>query len=124
MLRAGGAWCKPLTEWPPTRHVRPLSHRGSRTNPDLQHPSPHTALNAQPSPRHLYAAGHFARTLVWSFVDLALGFYLHVRLGLSAAHTGQLLAISLAYSSVLDLLLAALFYPPRATSIAWHCACS
>ncbi|WP_239530170.1 MFS transporter [Stenotrophomonas maltophilia] len=109
MLRARGAWCKPLAEWPPTRHVRPLSQRGSRTNPDLRHSSPHTALNAQPSPRHLYAAGHFARTLVWSFVDLALGFYLHVRLGLSAAHTGQLLAISLAYSSVLDLLLAALF---------------
>ncbi|HEL4111250.1 TPA: MFS transporter [Stenotrophomonas maltophilia] len=66
-------------------------------------------MNAQPSLRRLYAAGHFARTLVWSFVDLALGFYLHARLGLSAAHTGQLLAISLAYSSVLDLLLAAVF---------------
>jgi Na+/melibiose symporter-like transporter len=66
-------------------------------------------LNAQPSPRHLYAAGHFARTLVWSFVDLVLGYYLHTRLGLSAAHTGQLLAISLAYSSLLDLLLAAEF---------------
>jgi Na+/melibiose symporter-like transporter len=66
-------------------------------------------LNAQPSPRHLYAAGHFARTLVWSFVDLVLGYYLHTRLGLSAAHTGQLLAISLAYSSLLDLLLAAVF---------------
>lgn len=77
--------------------------------PDLRQSFPYTALNAQPSPRYLYAAGHFARTLVWSFVDLALGFYLHARLGLSAAHTGQLLAISLAYSSVLDLLLAAVF---------------
>ncbi|MFS2045702.1 hypothetical protein ACEN9Z_16920, partial [Stenotrophomonas geniculata] len=66
-------------------------------------------MNAQPSPRHLYAAGHFARTLAWSFVDLVLGYYLHARLGLSAAHTGQLLAISLAYSSLLDLLLAAVF---------------
>jgi len=66
-------------------------------------------LNAQPSPRHLYAAGHFARTLAWSFVDLVLGYYLHARLGLPAAHTGQLLAISLAYSSLLDLLLAAVF---------------
>lgn len=109
MLRAHGLWCKPLAEWPTTRHVRPLSHTGSRTIPNLRQSFPHTALNAQPSLRHLYAAGHFARTLAWSFVDLALGFYLHARLGLSAAHTGQLLAISLAYSSVLDLLLAAMF---------------
>nr|WP_312392727.1 hypothetical protein [Stenotrophomonas geniculata] len=66
-------------------------------------------MNAQPSPQHLYAAGHFARTLVWSFVDLVLGYHLHARLGLPAAHTGQLLAISLSYSSLLDLLLAAVF---------------
>ncbi len=109
MLLAHGVRCKPLAEWPTSRHVRPLSHRGSRTIPDLRPPPPKTALNAQPSPRQLYAAGHFARTLSWSFVDLALGYHLHVRLGLSAAHTGQLLAISLAYSSVLDLLLAAVF---------------
>ncbi|WMJ71241.1 MFS transporter [Stenotrophomonas sp. 24(2023)] len=64
-------------------------------------------------PRRLHAAGHFARTLSWSFTDLALGYYLHARLGLPAAQTGQLLFVSLAYSAVLDLLLAALFTAVR-----------
>lgn len=85
-------------------------HTGVVERSSISGSSPqYTALNAQPSPRHLYAAGHFARTLVWSFVDLVLGYYLHARLGLLAAHTGQLLAISLAYSSLLDMLLAAVF---------------
>lgn len=109
MLGVHGVWCEPLAEWPAVNPVRPLSHRLSRTIRDPRHWFPYTALNAHRLPRHLYAAGHFARTLVWSFVDLALGVYLHTRLGLSAAHTGQLLAFSLAYSSVLDLLLAAVF---------------
>lgn len=68
-----------------------------------------TAPAAPALPRRLHAAGHFARTLSWSFTDLALGYYLHARLGLSAAQTGRLLFVSLAYSAVLDLVLAALF---------------
>ncbi|KAF1013421.1 MAG: hypothetical protein GAK31_03570 [Stenotrophomonas maltophilia] len=64
-------------------------------------------------PRRLYAAGHFARTLSWSFTDLALGNYLHARLGLTPASTGQLLFVSLAYSALLDLLLAMLFVRVR-----------
>lgn len=71
------------------------------------------ASRAPALPRRLYAAGHFARTLSWSFTDLALGYYLHVRLGLTPARTGQLLFVSLAYSALLDLLLAMLFVRVR-----------
>lgn len=56
-----------------------------------------------------FASGHFARSLIWSFTDLLLGYYAHVRLGLPAWQTGLLLSVSLAYSSVLDLALAMVF---------------
>lgn len=65
--------------------------------------------DAPVAPRQLYAAGHFSRTLIWSFTDLVLGYYLHARVGLSGAQTGFLLFLSLSYSSVLDVLMAGLF---------------
>jgi Na+/melibiose symporter-like transporter len=73
------------------------------------HPTRSTALNIPLPSRHLYAAGHFVRTLAWSFVDLTLAYYLHTRLAMPAPRIGQLLAASFTYSSVLDLLMAAAF---------------
>ena len=69
--------------------------------------------DAPVAPRQLYAAGHFSRTLIWSFTDLVLGYYLHARVGLSGAQTGLLLFLSLSYSSVLDVLMAGLFLRAR-----------
>lgn len=62
-----------------------------------------------PASLHAFASGHFARSLIWSFTDLLLGYYAHARLGLPAWETGILLSVSLAYSSMLDLVLAAAF---------------
>lgn len=56
-----------------------------------------------------FGFGHFSRSLIWSFSDLLLGYYAHIRLGLSAWDTGILLSASLAYSSLLDLVLAFAF---------------
>lgn len=80
-------------------------------------PSPVPALNTSFRSRHLYAAGHFARTLAWSFADLTLAYYLHTRFDLSAPRIGQLLALSFIYSSALDLLLAAAFTRIRDQSL-------
>lgn len=53
--------------------------------------------------RSAYGAGHFAKSLAWTFTDLLLAYYANVRLGLSAAETGLLLFFSMAYGAVLDI---------------------
>jgi len=53
--------------------------------------------------RRAYGAGHFAKSLAWTFTDLLLAYYANVRLGLSAAETGLLLFFSMAYGAVLDI---------------------
>ena len=52
--------------------------------------------------RSAYGAGHFAKSLVWTFTDLLLAYYANVRVGLSASETGLLLFLSMAYGAVLD----------------------
>jgi Na+/melibiose symporter-like transporter len=56
----------------------------------------------------IYASGHLAKSLMWSFSDLLFGYFAHVQMGLSAAATGWIIFISLVYSSALDVLAAAL----------------
>lgn len=55
-----------------------------------------------------YAAGHLAKSLIWSFSDLLFGYFAHVQMGLPASATGLILFVSLVYSGVLDVLAAAL----------------
>lgn len=52
--------------------------------------------------RAAYGAGHFAKSLAWTFTDLLLAYYANVRVGLSAGETGLLLFLSMAYGAVLD----------------------
>lgn len=52
--------------------------------------------------RSAYGAGHFAKSLVWTFTDLLLAYYANVRVALSAGETGLLLFLSMAYGAVLD----------------------
>lgn len=52
--------------------------------------------------RSAYGAGHFAKSLAWTFTDLLLAYYANVRLGLSAHQTGLLLFLSMTYGAVLD----------------------
>ncbi|WP_297508453.1 MFS transporter [uncultured Caulobacter sp.] len=54
------------------------------------------------SPRTAYGAGHFAKSLAWTFTDLLLAYYVNVRVGLPAHETGLLLFLSMAYGAVLD----------------------
>lgn len=53
-----------------------------------------------------YGAGHFAKSLAWTFTDLLLAYYANVRMGLSARETGLLLFISMAYGAGLDIVVA------------------
>lgn len=54
------------------------------------------------SHRSIYACGHFAKSLAWSFPDLLLAYYANVRLGMSAQETGMLLFVSMALGALLD----------------------
>lgn len=56
----------------------------------------------------IFATGHLAKSLMWSFGDLLFGYYAHVQMGLPASATGWILFLSLVYSGVLDVLAAAL----------------
>ncbi len=80
-------------------------------------PSAIPVLNTSFRSRHLYAAGHFARPLAWSFADLTLAHYVRTRVDLSSPRIGQLLALSFIYSRALDLLPAPAFTHIRDTSL-------
>jgi Na+/melibiose symporter-like transporter len=54
----------------------------------------------------VFASGHLAKSLMWSFSDLLFSYFAHVHMGLSASDTGWILFISLAYSGALDVLAA------------------
>jgi Na+/melibiose symporter-like transporter len=56
--------------------------------------------------RSAYGAGHFAKSLAWTFTDLLLAYYANVRMGLSAGETGLLLFLSMAYGAGLDVAMA------------------
>jgi Na+/melibiose symporter-like transporter len=56
--------------------------------------------------RSAYGAGHFAKSLAWTFTDLLLAYYANVRVGLSARETGLLLFLSMAYGAALDAVVA------------------
>jgi Na+/melibiose symporter-like transporter len=55
-----------------------------------------------------FAFGHLAKSLIWSFSDLLLGYFAHVRMGLPARETGWIIFVSLCYSGILDVLAAGL----------------
>lgn len=61
-------------------------------------------MTADPSTRllRIFASGHLAKSLMWSFSDLLFSYFAHVHMGLPAGETGWILFISLAYSGVLD----------------------
>jgi len=50
----------------------------------------------------VFASGHLAKSLMWSFSDLLFGYFAHVHMGLPASDTGWILFVSLVYSGVLD----------------------
>lgn len=52
--------------------------------------------------RSAYGAGHFAKSLAWSFTDLLLAYYANVRLGLSAGDTGLLIFLSAVQGALAD----------------------
>ncbi|MDO6416289.1 MFS transporter [Sphingomonas sp. BIUV-7] len=52
--------------------------------------------------RSAYGAGHFAKSLAWSLTDLLIAYYANMRLGLSAADTGLLIALSTVQGAAID----------------------
>lgn len=72
----------------------------------IQKPIREGGVEQEALQRSAYGAGHFAKSLVWTFTDLLLAYYANVRVGLSAGETGLLLFLSMAYGAVLDPLVA------------------
>jgi Na+/melibiose symporter-like transporter len=67
----------------------------------------------------LFAAGHFSKSLMWSFSDLLFAYFAHVHLGLPAEETGWIIFISLIYSGALDVIAAILLsaFPGQERSV-------
>jgi Na+/melibiose symporter-like transporter len=53
--------------------------------------------------RSAYGAGHFAKSLAWSFPELLLPYYANMRLGLSAGDTGLLIFVSATQGAATDI---------------------
>lgn len=68
----------------------------------IQTPSQHSDAKGEAPRRSAYGAGHFAKSLAWTFTDLLLAYYANVHVGLSAHQTGLLLFLSMAYGAGLD----------------------
>ena len=53
--------------------------------------------------RSAFGAGHFAKSLAWSFTDLLFAYYANMRLGFSAGDTGLLIFLSTALGATVDI---------------------
>jgi Na+/melibiose symporter-like transporter len=53
--------------------------------------------------RSAFGAGHFAKSLAWSFTDLLFAYYANMRLGFSAGDTGLLIFLSAALGATVDI---------------------
>jgi len=79
--------------------------RLSRVARGIAHARP-TETNPGARLLEVFASGHLAKSLMWSFSDLLFGYFAHIHMGLPASDTGWILFVSLSYSGALDVLAA------------------